>query len=144
MFDLLTDSRQHRICASGRSMAESRPMKNPRPAPGKNVILTVALLVALIAGQVSAVTPTNHDFEFVNVADTSQGFSTFSSFPAINDAGEVAFVATGADFVQGVFKWTGGALTPIASSVNGYLSSFGNLVVINSCGIVGSGASGDT
>jgi hypothetical protein len=119
-------------------------MKNTRPAPGKNVILTVALLVALIAGQVSAVTPTNHDFEFVNVADTSQGFSAFSSFPAINDGGEVAFVATGADFVQGVYKWTGGALTPIASSAGDVLSSFGNDVVINAYGIVGFDANVNT
>jgi len=72
---------------------------------------------------------------FVNVADSTQGFSGLSQFPAINDRGSVAFVANRNVGGQGVFKWENGVITTIANSDN--LSGFGDDVVINASGVVG-------
>src|SRR6185312_12494094 len=62
------------------------------------------ILLGLCAGQASAQLPLNTQIRFENVADSTQGFSDLSQFPAINNEGSVAFVATqGAE--QKIFKW---------------------------------------
>jgi hypothetical protein len=76
-------------------------------------------------------------FTFVNVADSTQGVSGFSQFPAINEAGAVAFVASDSDKKQGVFRWQEGEIATIASESDGLLTSFGDDVVINAAGVVG-------
>jgi len=83
---------------------------------------------------------TKNDFEFVNVADSTQGFGGFSQFPAINNRGAVAFVATRSGLGQGVFKWRHGRIMTIAQA-GGLLSSFSDDVVINAAGVVGYAAS---
>ena len=74
---------------------------------------------------------------FVNVADSTQGLSDFSQFPAINNRGAVSFVATHNGVEQEVFKWERGGLRTIASTTDARFSFFTDDVVINSSGIVG-------
>ena len=116
---------------------------NPSPHKGsRSVAVSLAgrylsraalLVFALGCGLASAETVSNSGFGFVNVVDnTTQGFTSFGTMPAINNRGEVAFVVTG----QGVFKWHTGAFTTIASTGEGILSNFGDDVVINSSGVV--------
>jgi hypothetical protein len=75
---------------------------------------------------------------FVNVVDNTQGFSSFGSAPAINNALAVAFESAGTGFESGsVWKWHNGRLTSIATSADGSHRRFGDVVVINSAGRVG-------
>ncbi|HEY2016219.1 MAG TPA: choice-of-anchor tandem repeat NxxGxxAF-containing protein [Bryobacteraceae bacterium] len=95
----------------------------------------VALLLSVHAGPASAQSARKYDFEFTNVADSTQGFSGFLSFPAINNRGAVAFVANRNGYGQGVFRSRDGEVTTIASSNDG-LQNFGNAPAVNAGGVV--------
>src|SRR5579864_900475 len=77
----------------------------------------------------------NPDFDFINVADTtSQGFTSFATFPAINNKGAIVFAAT-RESTGGIFKWDKGELTTVASTQDG-IAGFGLDPVINKDGRV--------
>jgi hypothetical protein len=99
--------------------------------------LLMGLLLAMLGSQTFAQNSEKAHFTFVNVADSTQGFSGLSKFPAINDGGAVAFVASGSDKKQGVFRWQESEIATIASESDGLLTSFGDDVVINATGVVG-------
>ncbi len=105
-----------------------------QPVLNGTALIAVALLFALSASMALG-QATRLDCAFVNVADSAQGFSGLSRFPAINNRGEVAFIANKVGSGQGVFKWEEGRSKTIASSSN--LNSFGDDVAINSAGVVG-------
>ncbi|MGR9052183.1 MAG: DUF7453 family protein [Gammaproteobacteria bacterium] len=69
------------------------------------------------------------------MADSTQGFSNFEPFPAINNKSAVAFVATRSDTGQGVFRSRDGKVTMIASEQDG-LVGFDNAPAINARGVV--------
>src|SRR6059058_2754416 len=98
--------------------------------------LLLAFLLTIFGSQTFAQSKKPH-FTFVNVADSTNGLSAFSKFPAINNAGAVAFVASGSDKKQGVLRWQESEIATIASESDGLLSSFGDDVVINATGVVG-------
>ena len=121
---------------------ESTAQRDGRSLSHKCASLAAVLL--LTSGTVATFGQTTHTekFRFLNVADSSQGFSTFTQFPAINNDGAVAFEATGpafeapgGTFGDGVFKWRDGVLTPLATTASG-LSLFGIDPVINDLGVV--------
>jgi hypothetical protein len=97
----------------------------------------VMLFFALYAGQASAQLSQSIHLKFENVADSSQDLSDFSQFPAINNQGLIAFVATqnGAD--QKVFKWDRSNLNAIATTASAPFTFFSDDVVINDAGTVG-------
>jgi hypothetical protein len=97
--------------------------------------------LTLLASQAVAESPQGAHIKFVNVADTTQGLSDFSQFPAINNRGAVAFVATQNGTEQDVFKWERRELRTIASTTGGPFTFFSDNVVINAAGIVGFQAS---
>ena len=99
--------------------------------------LLLALSLTIFGSQTFAQNSERSHFTFVNVADSTQGLSDFSKFPAINDAGAVAFIASGNDKKQGVFRWQDGEMATIASESDGLLTSFGDDVVINATSVVG-------
>jgi hypothetical protein len=102
------------------------------------VLAWVAIMALTAVGQASGETVTKADFTFINAVDNTQGFSSFGSMPAINNAGAVAFPSLGAGFESGaVLRWQYGAVTTIASSADKVLTSFGDSVAINSFGTVG-------
>jgi hypothetical protein len=78
-----------------------------------------------------------YDIEFVKVVDTTHGFSSFKTFPSLNNHGDVAFVAVKNGTGEGVFKARaeGEAVITIASAMDS-LSFFGDDVAINAGGIV--------
>ena len=99
-------------------------------------IRALAFLLLLYAGPAFADNPKDRHLEFVNIADSAQGFSDFSQFPAINSQGSIAFVATqGLD--QKVFRWDRRNLNPIASTATAPFTFFTDDVVINEAGTVG-------
>ena len=96
----------------------------------------VMVLLALYAGLASAQPQQKPNIKFVNVADSTQGFSGFSQFPAINNQGSVAFLAIqGTD--QKVFRWDRRRLNAIASTATAPFTSFTDDVVMNDAGVVG-------
>jgi hypothetical protein len=98
----------------------------------------IALLPLMAFGEISSEAAGTRAPHFVNVVDTTQGFSSFGSEPAINNVLAVAFESTGTGFESGsVWRWYNGALTPIASSADGKLRKFGDVVAINAVGQVG-------
>jgi hypothetical protein len=101
-------------------------------------IIGLAPLVLLITSLAPAFAQNAQkaEFRFINVADTTQGFSSFATFPAINNHGAVAFEAMGTGFADGVFKWQDDRLTPIATTASNGLTFFGIDPVINSEGVV--------
>ena len=82
-----------------------------------------------------------YEIEFTRVADTTNAFRGFGDFPAINNRGEVAFIAI-RNGVAGVFRVREDAerLTTVASVADG-ISSFGDDVAVNAGGVVAFGAS---
>src|SRR5436305_9465058 len=98
---LLTRLRE-RVCGS--QEPEGRSTRHTYRAAGKLGTLTAAFLFAVFAGQISAETPHDLHIKFENVADSTQGLSLFSQFPAINNRGAVAFVATQSGAGE-VLKW---------------------------------------
>lgn len=95
----------------------------------------VAVLLALCAAQASAQPSHNAHIQFVNVADSTQGLSELSQFPAINNQGSVAFVATQGDD-QKVFKSEYNRLSEIASTGTKPFTFFTDDVAMNDAGIV--------
>ena len=104
----------------------------PRSA-GTTFATLVAIFVLAMFNGASAQTRVT----FMNVADSTQGLSDFSQFPAINNRGAVSFVATHNGAEQQVFKWERGGLRTIASTNDARFSFFTDDVVINSSGVVG-------
>ncbi|QSA95626.1 choice-of-anchor tandem repeat NxxGxxAF-containing protein [Methylococcus sp. EFPC2] len=98
-------------------------------------VCAAAFLFAAGASLASAEPAGKHEFEFINVADSTQGFTNFEPFPAINNKSAVAFVATRSDTGQGVFRSRGGKVTTIASEQDG-LESFDIAPAINARGVV--------
>lgn len=94
-----------------------------------------AFLFAAGTSLASAEPVSQHEFEFINVADSTQGFTNFEPFPAINNQSAVVFVATRSDTGQGVFRSRAGTVTTIASNQDG-LDLFGKAPVINARGVV--------
>lgn len=94
-----------------------------------------AFLFAAGAGLASAEPASKHEFEFINVVDSTQGFTNFEPFPAINHKSAVAFVAKRSDTGQGVFRARDGEVTTIASEQDG-LVSFDIAPAINARGVV--------
>jgi hypothetical protein len=105
-----------------------------QPVLNGTALIAVTVLFALSASMAIG-QATRFDGEFVNVADSAQGFSGLSRFPAINNGGEVAFIANRVGSGQGVFKWEEGRIKTIASGSK--LNNFGDDVAINSTGVVG-------
>ncbi len=96
----------------------------------------VMVLLALYAGLASAQSQQKSHIKFVNIADSTQGFSGFSQFPAINNQGSVAFLAIqGTD--QKVFRWDRRRQNAIASTATAPFTSFTDDVVMNDAGVVG-------
>ncbi|HEY7403763.1 MAG TPA: choice-of-anchor tandem repeat NxxGxxAF-containing protein [Candidatus Angelobacter sp.] len=96
-----------------------------------------AMLLALCAGQALAQASKNTQIRFENVADSTQGLSDFSQFPAINSQGSVAFVATQDGTEQKVFRSTRQQQNAIASTATNPFTFFTDDVVINDAGVVG-------
>jgi len=105
-----------------------------QPVLNGTALITVTLIFVLSASMALG-QATSLDCAFVNVADSTRGFSGLSRFPAINNRGDVAFIANKVGSGQGVFKWEEGTIKTIASSGN--LNNFGDDVAINSAGVVG-------
>ena len=133
MQNILTGSRGH-MCSLARTA--SKQAQGARPAASKFASLAAVFLLVLFAGQTFAETPQTAHIKFVNVADSTQGLSEFSQFPAINDRGAVAFVAT-QNAGQGVFKWEHHNLRTIASTAGSSFAFFTDDVVLNASGLVG-------
>lgn len=124
---------------------ERRVAQNACPAARKFASLAAAaVLLALFAGQAFAESPQDTHIKFVNVADSTQGLSGFSQFPAINNQGAVAFVATQSGTEQQVFKWERRELRPIASTSGSNFTFFSDDLAINAAGIVAFHASLNT
>jgi len=98
-------------------------------------LCVTAILLAVTFCHPPAVCADDLSFTFVNVADSTGGFSAFGDFPAMNNSGAVAFVAIQAGVGQGVFRATRGTVTPIATVLNG-MSQFGDDVAMNFHGVV--------
>ena len=121
-----------------------RRAQSARPAAGRFASLAAVFLLAAFAGQASAEAPHGSHITFVNVADSTQGLSIFSQFPAINNRGAVAFVATQSGGEQKVFKWDRRDLRPIASTDGSNFTFFADDVVLNDAGLVAFHASLNT
>jgi hypothetical protein len=135
------DTLESRTRVFRRGAVESRRTKDSHGIAGKNRVLATALLLAVSAGHAFAQNKTDSDFRFENVADSTQGFAGFATFPAINDHGAVAFEAatvtseTGI-FRRNIFRPDKDGLSTIAISSPGGLSLFGIDPAINAEGTV--------
>ena len=102
------------------------------------VVLALAIVTSIPAfSEDHSRSGKNYQFEFTNITDTTQGYSGFGTFPAINNHGEVAFIATrnNGDAVVLRTRDPGEKLTTIASPSDG-LSAFGDDVALNASGVV--------
>jgi hypothetical protein len=95
---------------------------------------TAVCILSVGVALASAQSNSRMDFEFTNVADSTQGFTNFSTFPAINNSGSVAFVAF-QNGVSGVFRSRNGEVTTIASGKEGF-GFFGIAPSVNASGFV--------
>jgi hypothetical protein len=139
MLNIPTRSRDG-ICGALKE-TECRRVKTARSAALKLGALAMVFMLTLSASRAAAESPQAAHITFVNVADSTQGLSEFSQFPAINNRGAVAFVATQNGTEQDVFKWDRRELRTIASTTGGPYTFFSDNVVINAAGIVGFQAS---
>ncbi len=98
-------------------------------------IVCMAAILLLGAASLAADEKKKFDFEFTNVADSTQGFTNFQTFPAINNKGHVVFVADRSGVGQGVFRSRDGDLETIASVKDGF-QFFGGEPAINAKGVV--------
>jgi len=125
---------------SGRTCVPHKTTREPKQSIPRSARIFASLLavwlLAVFSSQARAETPQSLRIKFVNVADTSQGFSEFSQFPAINNRGAVAFVAQ-TDVGQEVVKWDHHNLTIMASTTDARFGFFTDDVVINASGVVG-------
>jgi hypothetical protein len=102
------------------------------------VLLALAILASIPAfSEDHSQSGKNYEFEFTRMVDTTEGFSSFGDFPAINNHGEVAYSAVRNDTGAGVFRIrdTGEKAATIASIGDG-LSLFGDDVALNPSGVV--------
>ena len=81
-----------------------------------------------------------HDGELTTVADTTQGFTSFtpggfSPIPAINNHGDIAFNALAMDGTAGIYKYSDGTVTPVITSASG-IASTSNSPSMNDAGQV--------
>ncbi|HEX7285987.1 MAG TPA: choice-of-anchor tandem repeat NxxGxxAF-containing protein [Candidatus Angelobacter sp.] len=139
MLNILTRSRDGIFGALKET--EVRRVQTSRSVAMKLGTLAMVLMLTLFARQTVAQSPQGANIRFVNVADSTQGLSDFSQFPAINNRGAVAFVATQNGTEQDVFKWERRELRTIASTTGSPFTFFSDNVVINAAGIVGFQAS---
>lgn len=119
----------------------SRQNRNSMPETGSRAFalcarIAVAMLYVVCTIVAVAQSPQDLKFHFRNVVDNRQTLTGFSTFPAINDSGEVVFAASETGVGDGIFKWKDGAVTRVASSGAGTLSGFGNEPVIDARGRV--------
>jgi len=101
-------------------------------------VLAVAILTSIPAfSEDHSQSGKNYKFEFTRIADTTQGFSSFGNFPAINNHGEVVFTAASNAVGAGVFRLRDNVehAATIASISDG-LSLFGDDVALNPSGVV--------
>ena len=94
------------------------------------------VLLLASSSRLSAQTTSSARFQFDKVADSTEEFTSFATFPSINSHGTVVFEAMGSAFGDGVFKWHDGELTPIATTKAQGLTLFGIDPVINDAGVV--------
>lgn len=103
-------------------------------------------IVGLTLGSFTTVKTLAADFTFTKIADTTDGFSSFFTAPALNNNGTVAFSGTLGDGSTGIFTGSGGAITPLAVS-GGTTPSFLSVLTnpaINNADTVAFGASIDS
>jgi hypothetical protein len=106
-----------------------------KPARRQGRLLTAASILLIAAASLCAQPARRWDFEFEKVVDSTQGFSDFQTFPAINSRGAVAFVAFRSGVGNGVFRAREGAITNIATEQDG-LRFFGGAPAMNAAGVV--------
>lgn len=135
MFEVRKGSQQSRICGSRRA-GLPRKAKYRHSSVGKIPALATLLMLLVSVGDAYAQNKTRSEFRFVNIVDNTRTFTSFATFPAINNHGAVAFEAIGPGSDDGVYRWHDGVLTPIAKSSRGGLNSFGNDPAINAKGVV--------
>src|SRR5215471_18493521 len=119
------DVTESKTRVSGRGAVESRKAKDTHAVARNCPVLAVALVLAVSVAHAFAENKNDSDFGFVNVADSTQGFAGFATFPAINDHGAVAFEAGTVSNQSGIFRWNEDGLSTIAISSPGGLSLFG-------------------
>lgn len=102
---------------------------SPKPA------LTAMLLMLASAAWLFAEHGRKYDFEFTSVADSTQGFSDFDTFPAINNSGAVAFVAVRSEVGQGVFRAADRKVSALATQRDGF-QAFSGAPAMNAAGTV--------
>ncbi len=93
------------------------------------VVATFAVAFAL-----GGFTPASAQYTFTRIADTSGGFGGFDTTPALNNNGEVSFIAGLRAGGEGVYSGNGGSLTTIATGTHG--NSFLGSTSINDSGEV--------
>jgi len=112
------------------------PAESARRTVGRVAGLAAVFLLVVSACTAFAQAPQKTHIRFANVADSTQGLAQFSQFPALNNRGAVAFVATQSG-TQGIFKWDDRGLKTIVSTTDARFSLFTDDVVINASGVVG-------
>ena len=135
MFEVYKSSQQSWIRGL-RNIVPSTKTKTTHSSGVKIPGLAIVLIVVVSLGDAHGQNKARSDFRFVNVVDSTQVFTSFATFPAINNHGAVAFEAIGPGTDDGVYQWHDGVLTPIAKSSPDGLSSFGHDPAINAKGVV--------
>lgn len=110
------------------------PRARPLSRPAARVLAGLAATAALLSPGARAQTTT---WEYALIADSTAEFASFS-VPAVNDVGQVAFVATFDDVAEGqtLYRADGlGILTPIADT-SGPIKTFLGDPAINASGVV--------
>ena len=106
-------------------------------AISRNRLLPAALLLtmaALLSPQAYAQTTT---WEFTTMADSSAELASFS-IPAVNDAGQIAFVATFDDGASGqaVYRRESNGILTVIADTSGPIASFSGDPSLNASGLV--------
>ena len=106
-------------------------------AISRNRLLPAALLLtmaALLSPQAYAQTTT---WEFTTMADSSAELAFFS-IPAVNDAGQIAFVATFDDGASGqaVYRRESNGILTVIADTSGPIASFSGDPSLNASGLV--------
>ncbi len=96
---------------------------------------------ALLLGTAVLVSPQGHaqttTWAFTTMADSSAELASFS-IPAINDAGQIAFVATFDDVAMGqaVYRREGNGVLTVIADTSGLIASFSGNPSLNASGLV--------